>query len=310
MGEKFIIGIDLGGTNLKIALLDLKYRFILKRILSTRTYRSKASLINTIVDSVHNIIKERRISRDNLLGVGLGLPGPVDASSGKVYFLPHIAGWKNTNLKKILLRKLRLPVFLDNDAKLMALAEYNKGAARGARCAVCLTLGTGVGGGIVIDGRLYRGKSNISGEIGHMPINEVGPLCDCGGRACLETYVGNNRILLQAKKIFKRDISLEELSTLAQKNEIRAKKIWLNVGRRLGIALVSVVNFLNPDRIVIGGGVANAGTALFSSVRKTIAERAMPVQAQDVKIVRARLGSDAGMIGAAILVREKVKRQK
>ncbi|MCX5713480.1 MAG: ROK family protein [Candidatus Omnitrophica bacterium] len=303
MGEKFIIGIDLGGTNLRIALLDLKYRIILKRNLSTRAYHSKSSLIEAIVASVNILIRDSRIKRDEVMGVGLGLPGPVDAERGKVYFLPNIPGWKNTNLKKILTKKLRLPVFLDNDAKLMSLAEYALGAARGAKCAICLTLGTGVGGGIVINGRIFRGVSNVSGEIGHLPINEHGPACNCGGRACLEAYIGNNHILGEARKTFKRDISLEELSVLAKNNDRRALRIWSRVGSRLGLALVSVVNLLNPDRIVIGGGVANAGPVLFSSVKGFLAKRAMPVQSRDVKIVKAQLGPEAGMIGAAVLVK-------
>lgn len=310
MGKKFIIGIDLGGTNLKIALLDLNYRIIIKRNLSTRAFLNPHFLIQAITDSILKIIKDSRLTKLNIFGVGLGLPGPVDAQRGKVYFLPNIAGWKNINLKVILSKKLRLPVFLDNDAKLMSLAEYTLGAARGAKCAVCITLGTGVGGGIVIDGRIYRGVNNIAGEIGHLPINESGPVCNCGGRACLEAYIGNNRILRQAKKIFKRDISLEELSALAKKSDSRALKIWSGVGNRLGMALVSVVNLLNPDRIVIGGGVANAGAILFDPVKKFIVKRAMPVQARDVKIVKARLGPDAGIIGAAILVGENIGKPK
>jgi len=308
MPNKFIIGIDLGGTNLKIALLDLKYRIKDKTVLSTKKFIKKESLICAILDSVNNIIENNKLKRINILGIGLGLPGPIDTTRGIVHFFPNIAGWKKVNLKSILKKKLRLPVFLDNDAKLMCLAEYKLGAAKGARQAVCLTLGTGVGAGIIINEKLYRGSSNAAGEIGHIPLNERGPRCNCGREACLEAYIGNNRILKEAKRLFGRNLSLEELSSLAKKHNKKAITIWLSVARRLGIVLSGVVNLLNPDCIVIGGGMAGAGRVLLDNIRKVILERAMSVQARHVRVFTSKLGSDAGLIGAAILVREGVGR--
>ena len=307
MAKRFIVGIDLGGTNLKIALLDLKFRIRHKEVLDTKRFNKKEGLISAIVDSVHNILKDNKLSRKNLLGVGLGLPGPIDYERGVVHFLPNIGGWKEVNLKSILERRLRLPVFVDNDAKLMSLAEYKLGAAKGSTNAVCITLGTGVGGGVIINGKLYRGLSNAAGEIGHMPINEKGPRCNCGGHACLEAYVGNKRILKEAKRMFRRDISLEELSCLARRQNRGAQTIWGKVAGRLAVALVGVVNLLNPDCIVIGGGVANAGRILFDKVKKVISSQAMSVQARHVKVSKAKLGNNAGLIGAAILVKEGMK---
>jgi glucokinase len=182
------------------------------------------------------------------------------------------------------------------------------GSARNFKNALCLTLGTGVGSGIILSGDLYRGPDNAAGEIGHMPINERGPRCNCGGRACLEAYIGNRRLLREAKKLFKRNISLEELTAQAKKQNKQALRIWHEAGRRLGVALVAAVNLLNLDVIVIGGGIANAGNILFDKVTKTVKERAMRVQAKRVRILRAKLGSDAGLIGAAILVAENLKK--
>ncbi len=306
MPVKFIVGIDLGGTNLKIALLDLKYRISHKEVLNTQRFTKKEGLISAIIDSVDKILKDNNLSRKSLLGVGLGLPGPIDYKRGVVHFFPNIPGWKEVKLKYILERKLRLPVFVDNDAKVMALAEYKIGAAKGSSNAVCITLGTGVGGGIIINGNLYRGSSNASGEIGHLPINEKGPRCNCGGRACLETYIGNNRILKEARRLFRRDITLEELSYLARKQNRQAQTIWLKVAGRLAAALVGAVNLLNPDCIVIGGGVAGAGKVLFDNIKKIILTRAMSVQARHVKVFRAKLGNNAGLIGAAILVKQNI----
>ena len=304
MAAKFIIGIDLGGTNLKIAVLDLKYKIKDKAVLNTKRFIKKQSLIQAIIDSINRIIENNKLNRVNILGIGLGLPGPIDIKQGMVHFFPNIPGWKEVKLKRILERRLRLPVFLDNDANLMCLAEHRLGAAKGARNAVCLTLGTGVGGGIIIESKLYRGLSFASGEIGHLPINESGPRCNCGGVACLEAYIGNNRIKEEARRLFKRDIPLEELSKMARGGNRQAQAFWFKVAQHLGIALVGIVNLLNPDCIVIGGGVANAGKILFDKVKEIILRRAMDVQARHVKVFKARLGNDAGLIGAAILVKE------
>jgi glucokinase len=306
MSRRFIIGIDLGGTNLKVALIDFKYRIKNKETLDTKRFVKKESLILAIIDSINKVIRGNNLKRTDILGVGLGLPGPIDSERGIVHFFPNIPGWKEVNLKYILERKLGLPVFLDNDANLMALAEYRLGAARGSKNAVCLTLGTGVGGGIIIGGELFRGSTFSAGEIGHIPINEEGPRCNCAGIACLEAYIGNKRILKEAQKIFRRNISLEELSRLAKSQDKRAIGIWLRVGRHLGAALAGVINFINPDVIVIGGGVAGAGRALFNKVREVIKKRAMSVQARHVKVLKAGLGNDAGVIGAAILVKENI----
>ncbi len=308
MAKKFIVGIDLGGTNLKIALLDLKYRIRHKEVLNTQRFTNKEGLISAIVDSVRKILKDRKLNRTSLLGVGLGLPGPIDYEKGIVHFFPNISGWKEVKLKTILERRLRLPVFVDNDAKVMCLAEYKLGAAKGSTNAICITLGTGVGGGLIINGKLYRGLSNAAGEIGHMPISENGPVCNCGGHACLESYIGNSRILEEARKIFGSGITLEKLSYLARKENPEANAIWLKVSRRLAVTLVGAVNLLNLDCIVIGGGVAQAGKILFDNVKKIIAKRAMSVQARHVKVYKAKLGNSAGLIGAAIMVNEGMKK--
>ncbi|HOW43126.1 MAG TPA: ROK family protein [Candidatus Omnitrophota bacterium] len=301
MAKTFTIGIDLGGTNLKIALFNKNLRCINRHILSTTALGNKDALIAAIIGSVRAILARNRISREQVVGVGMGLPGPIDVEKGVVHFFPNIPGWKDVALERILEKALQLPVRIDNDANVMALAEFKRGAARGSRNAVCITLGTGVGGGLIIDGALYRGSGFAAGEIGHMPVNEEGPDCNCGGSGCLEAYVGNKRILSRARRVFKRQISLEELSRRAQRGDRKAIALWSEVGLKLGVALTGVVNLLNPDCIVIGGGVANAGKILFDTIKETIYIRAMIVQAKQVKVVKAKLGNEAGMIGAALL---------
>lgn len=307
MVKKFIIAVDLGGTNLRVALLDLRYRIVLKHSFNTRTLLNKDRLIEVIIKAVNDILESQNINKRNILGVGLGLPGSIDYAKGVVHSLTNIPGWKDVRLGRLLKKKLGMPVFMDNDANLMCLAEYRLGAAGGSRYAVCLTLGTGVGAGVISEGRLYRGANNAAGEVGHIPLNESGPRCNCGGRGCLETYVGNNRILAEARKIFGQDISLEGISRLAGNGNAKALRFWSSVGRHLGIALTGVTNLLSPDVIVIGGGVANAGKALLDEVKKVIKNRAMKVQGRHVKVYMANLGSDAGLIGAAVMVKDGVK---
>lgn len=304
MTKKFIISIDLGGTNLKAALLDLNYKIIDRETLSTRSFMQKEDLIMGIVHSVNRFIKYNNLSKAQILGIGLGLPGPVDAKRGIVHFFPNIPGWKEVRLKNILEKKLDLAVFLDNDAKLMTLAEHKLGAAKGWLNVLCMTLGTGIGGGIIINGKLYRGFNNAAGEIGHLAINEKGAYCNCGSYGCLEAYIGSRRIINRAKKTFKRNITLEELSQLALKRNRAAIDIWRQTGSHLGFALASVVNLLNLDAIVIGGGVAKAGKVLFNSIKETLTSQSMSVQGKHVNICKAKFGNEAGLIGAAIMVKE------
>jgi glucokinase len=305
MVKRFIIAIDLGGTNLKCALLDNRLKIKAKSSFSTKSFDNKHKLIQGIIDALESLILSQRLKRSAILGVGIGVPGPVDTLKGIVHFLPNIPGWKEVELKKILEERIKLSVFIDNDAKLMTLAEHAVGAAKNYRNVLCLTLGTGVGGGLIINNLLYRGLDNAAGEVGHLPLNEQGPLCGCGAWGCLETYVGNHRIIKDARKIFGSQITLERVSVLARKNNLKAIDFWSRVGKKLGLALSGVVNLLNLDLIVIGGGVSYAGGVLFKNIRQTILSRAMPVQAKRVRVVKAKLGIDAGMIGAGYLVRER-----
>ncbi len=306
MNRRLIVGIDLGGTNLKCCLFDSGLRIKDRSSFSTKSFIDKERLIRGIAFSINNFIAKLDLSGRDIAGVGIGLPGPVDASRGLVHFLPNIKGWKEVKLKELLERQTGLKIFIDNDAKLMALAEHELGAAKGYRNALCITLGTGVGGGLIIGGSLYRGSDNAAGEIGHIPINERGPVCGCGSRGCLEAYVGNSRILKDARRIFGPGITLEKLSLMAKSRNTAAAAFWEKIGGRIGLALSGAVNLLNLDAVVIGGGVAGAGKVLLESVKRNIRLRAMSVQAKRVKVLRASLGNDAGMIGAACLVRDRI----
>ena len=302
MSKKVKIGIDLGATRLKMALVDEKGKCFYRREVKTLFRSNRAALVDSIVGNVNDIVKTSGISKRNILGVGIGVPGPVDSRKGIVRYFPNIKGWEQVPLKSILEKKLRLKVALDNDVNAMTLGEYRFGAGKGAENLVCLTLGTGVGGGIIINGEIYRGSTMCAGEIGHIPINEKGPRCNCRGIACLERYIGNRYILYRTKKVFGKNITLERLDDLARMGNKRAIGIWEDVGRKLAVALAGVVNLLNPDIIVIGGGVSNAGELIFGPLRRELKARAMLDQARHVKIIRAKLGDNAGIIGASLLI--------
>lgn len=314
---KLLIGVDIGGTNIKLALVDKSGHLKGKHIFSTTSFKNKAALIDGIINQAEVLLSKYSLNKKDIIGIGIGAPGAVDIRTGTIHYLTNIPDWQEVPLGNILKKRLGMPVFVDNDVNVMALGELFFGAGIGAINMLCITLGTGVGGGLILEGRLYRGSSYAAGEFGHVPIGINGPKCNCGGMACVEAYVGNhyivrdvvNRIKRGSKTLIKRlvnndlsKITPEIISEAERRGDKFAKGIWKDTGNKIGIGLAGVVNLLNVEKIVIGGGVAEAGKTLFDSIRKTIEERAMKLPARTVKVVKARLGYDAGLIGAATLV--------
>lgn len=304
--SKFVLGIDVGGTNVKLGLVNRQGKIIARSSLNTKSFiRTPKDLIDAIVEQSRGLIALNRLTKKDVIGIGIGLPGLIDPVKGIVKFLPNIPNWHHVPLEKILVQKLHIPVFIENDVNLIALGEWKYGAGVGEKNMICITLGTGVGGGLILNNGLYRGSGYCAGEIGHVPLNEQGPRCNCGGRACFERYVGNRYLLERARRrMGRQDLTLEELYLLAQKGNRQALKFWDEIARQIGIGLTGMVNLLNPSRIVIGGGVANSYQFLHRTIAATIRARAMKVQGAMVRITRSRLGSDAGIVGAQVLVRQ------
>lgn len=298
------VGVDVGGTNVKLGLIDAQGCVVARSRLVTKSYISKPiQLIAAIADAILALLKSYRFNSKNIKGVGIGLPGLVDPSSGLVIFLPNIPGWRNIALGPHLQKALKVPIFLDNDVNVITLGEWRYGAGVGSDNMIGMTLGTGVGAGLILNGSLYRGPGFAAGELGHIPISLKGGKCNCPSFACLETYVGSKHLKTRAVKIFRRkNIELEDVFELAKQGNKRAIKFWEESGGFIGGALVGVVNLLNPTKIVIGGGISNNARFLFPEIRRHIKQRAMPVQAKMAKVVRASLGDDAGLIGASVLV--------
>lgn len=304
-----VIGIDVGGTNVKMGLVNQEGRIFFKTTLDTKSYNSKEKLIRAVADALLTSLQKNKIQTKSVAGIGIGLPGLIDPPAGVVKFLPNIPGWKNVPLKEQLEKHTGIPVFLENDVNMITLGEWKFGAGKGLKDIVCITLGTGVGGGLILDGRLYRGAGYAAGEAGHIPVNEDGPKCNCGGWACLENYVGNQYLNGPAARRFgRKSMAMRDVGDLARAGDKRALAFWDEVGTHLGNGLTGVVNLLNPTHIVVGGGMANNSRFIFPAVKKRIKERAMMVQGRMVKVIRAKLGDDAGIIGAKVLVEEMVSR--
>ncbi len=313
--KKAAIGVDIGGTSVKLGIVDERGKIIARENFLTKDFHGRARLLDALSANISLLANQARALGFSVQGVGIGAPGPIDVERGFVYFFPNIPGWKNTPLKAILEKKLKLKVRVDNDANAMALAEYVFGAGRGSKIMVALTLGTGVGGGIVINGRLFHGSSFSAAEIGHIKINETGPLCGCGGYGCIETYIGNGYFVREVKKRLAAGAKSVLTAQIKRGGELTPKLVkeagyagdkfsrmmWDETGAHLGSALAGLVDVLNPDRIVIGGGVAIGGEIIFRPVRRAIAKKAFPIAARSAKVLPAKLGADAGLVGSAAL---------
>ncbi len=313
--KKAAIGVDIGGTSVKLGLVDEKGKILLRESFLTQNFSGRAALLGEMLRRIQLILAQAKQKKYSVAGVGIGAPGPVDVERGFVYFFPNIPGWKNTPLKAILEKRLKLKVRLDNDANAMALAEYLFGAGRGSKAMIALTLGTGVGGGIVLDGKLFHGPHYSAAEIGHLKINEEGPLCACGNQGCIEAYVGNGYFVREVQKRLAaganskltqwlqqgQELTPKLVQDAAKAGDIFSKKIWEETGNHLGSALAGLVDILAPDRIVIGGGIALGGEMIFAPIRRSIAKKAFPIAARSAKVMPAGLRQDAGLVGAAAL---------
>jgi glucokinase len=268
--------------------------------------------------AAERLLEAAGLTRAQLRGIGVGAPGPVDAERGIVHTLVNVPGWREVPLARLLARRLRRPCRVDNDVNLVALGEWRFGAGAGSRHLVCLTLGTGVGGGLVFDGRLYRGAGGAAGELGHMVMDPDGPRCGCGRRGCFETLVSAPAVVRLAREAMRRGhgpltaltraaggrLTSQLVGRAARAGDARARRVWHTIGRRLGLGLANVVNLLNPDRIVIGGGVAKNWPLFAPRLKATLRAEAMEVSVRGVRVVRARFADQAGVLGAAVLVWE------
>lgn len=317
MFEKYRIGVDIGGTNVKIALVDKKGGISFPKTVPTRAEMGYEYTISNIIQSIKDLMTEAKITASDLEGIGFGFPGQIDCDNGIVRILPNIPGWIEVPIAEIMQKEFNVPVKVDNDVRCAALAERSYGAGSGCKNLICITVGTGIGSGLIINGKIVRGSSNAAGEIGHIKLSlGEGPICGCGDTGCFEAYASGPSIVAMAKEYIAggkstkyREIagSVEAITPAvicqaAKEGDVVAKRIFSTMGEYLGIGLSGVVNLLNPEKIVVGGGVADAGDLLLEPLRKTLKDRAMPIQGAAVEVVPAQLGNTAGIIGASLLI--------
>jgi len=307
-----IIGVDLGGTKMLVGVLDADST-VLWEDREASTGQTEDELVELLVREV----EEARAARDGVAAVGLGIPATIDHDKGVAVSAVNLP-LENLPIRDLVAERTDLPVFVDNDATVAAIAEHLYGAARGAENAVMLTIGTGIGGGLILGGEVYRGSTGAGAELGHTVIEADGPRCqgNCPGRGCIETLASGTALGREGRAAAEREPDSALGAMLADGKEIdgkvvtevalsgdpTARAVFDLVGSRLGVALTSFANIFEPEVFVIGGGVIAAGELLLEPARRELAGRALPPM-KNVPVVAAELGSDAGMIGAAAMAR-------
>jgi len=307
---KLIFAADLGGTHLRAATVDRTGRIRSRFKQNT----PQASDVNAIVHAIVAAVREcqRQASKEEISAVSLVVPGTVDVEAGAVVKAPNLPCLNGFQLAAALSSQLNLPAILENDANAAAVGEMWQGAGVGCKTIICVTLGTGVGGGIILDGKLWRGVDGSAAEIGHMCVDPFGGVaCTCGSRGCLEVFASATAIVRMTREASprypesvlqgKEDRTSEMIFEAGQQGDELALEIFRRMGVYLGIGLANLINILNPEMIIIGGGVVNGWNLFEKHMHQQVEERAFPLLAERVKIVRAKCGDDAGLLGAARL---------
>jgi glucokinase len=308
MSTPTAIGFDMGATSTKTGVVKDGSIVTRGEIIVTRQDGDTAALIDAFVQE---ILRLKDLHPD-VETVGFGVPGIINPVEGIVVNLTNVRGWHGIPLRHIIMERTGLLGNLENDAKAMAYAEWKYGAGQSVPNVVCVTLGTAVGGALILNGRLYRGAGWVAGEIGQTSIDYKGVDFVYGNKGALEAYVGHRQISARAKEIYAEagkiladeDAHPEKLTKAAGEGDELADKVWADIGLKIGVGLTNVIWLVNPDRIVIGGGVANAGERLFGYIRQAIRTRCERTFWEKLDVVPATLGNDAGIIGAAALALE------
>jgi glucokinase len=307
-----IFAVDLGGTHLRAATVDCGGKIHFRAKQNTPQGTNPNDIVNAVVHAVHEYRTDLGDEPDRLKAVSLVVPGTVNVEKGTVVKAPNLPCLDGFPLAAAITNNLQLPAILENDANAAAVGEMWQGAAQGCRTIICVTLGTGVGGGIILDGELWRGVDGAAAEIGHMCVDPFGGVaCTCGSRGCLEVFASATAIVRMTREASprypdsvlhaSRDLTAEKIFEAGLQGDELALEIFRRMGVYLGIGLANLINILNPEMIVIGGGVVNGWDLFEKHMLHEVEERAFPLLAARVKIVRAKCGDDAGLLGAARL---------
>jgi glucokinase-like ROK family protein len=317
-----VAGVDIGATSIDIAVADLSHKILIRHSEPALVREGPIKILGRVCTLLEELLLKNSLKPDTILGIGIGLPGPVDFSHGMVISPPIMPGWDKYPIIDTVQQWFPTAyVIVDNDVNVMALGEVFGGHGKGIHDLIFVKIGTGIGAGIVCDGKIYRGASGCAGDIGHISVNKNGPLCPCGNKGCLEAIAGGpaiaNRALDQARDgkspiLMKRadendgKLTAEDIGMAAREGDTLSIEIIRESGQSIGDVLAGLVNFFNPEMIVIGGGVSNLGNLLLSSIRQTVLNRSLPLSTRNLDIVFSATGSDAGVIGAVTLAMENL----
>ncbi|MGL4759886.1 MAG: ROK family protein [Sarcina sp.] len=308
--KKYVIGIDLGGTKISTAIANLEGKVQSLFVVPTDANLGEKKVIENIVTSIEKVIVEAKSNLDEILCIGIGSPGVLDLAEGEIIASPNLP-FANFKLISELKKSFDIDFYLDNDANVATIGEYVLGAGKGKDNMVFVTVSTGVGGGAIVNGQLYRGNTSNALEVGHMTIDANGPICGCGNYGCLEALSSGTAIAKKANQALgsKVETSLRkydkvtsyEVFVEATNGDAVATEIIDTALNYLGIGIANVITMLDPAMVIIGGGVSNAGPAIFEKVREVVKRRNFKVMSDNCEIVHAKLGTDAGVLGAISL---------
>ncbi|OGP73479.1 MAG: hypothetical protein A2V86_02420 [Deltaproteobacteria bacterium RBG_16_49_23] len=312
--KPFLIGVDVGGTNIRMGIVTPDGGIVKRIQYPTDASRGGLAMMESLVSRLQDFIKGEAGGIQPEIRIGIGIAGPVDMRRGILIVPPNLPDLHGFPLKAFLQERILYPIAIENDANAFTLGEGWKGAARGSLDYCGITLGTGVGGGIVVAGKILHGAGGMGGEVGHIVLNPEGPLCGCGGKGCLEVYASGNGIRGMARKAIEkgegkgilkrsggdlRKVTSEEVFKAAREGDETALHVFKEMGGYLGLGLVNLVNLFNPEKIVIGGKVSRAWDYFIGSAIEVVDQRAMKGQRERVEIVQGECGDDAGILGAA-----------
>ncbi len=321
--RSFFLGVDLGGSKILTALVGSEGNILSHDYRTTPSDKKVETVTRKILGSADRVSEQAGISAGRIRAVGIGAPGISNPETGTVFTSPHLPGWSNVPLRAIIERESGKRTFLINDANAAALGELCYGAAKNTRNFIYITISTGIGGGIVINGRLYTGAIGTAGEIGHMTIDPNGPRCNCGNSGCWETLASGSALAREARSLIKggavtsipdyADGQIEKVDARAVQNAAEhgddlARKLIARVARYFGIGLASLVNIFNPELIIISGGLSNMGDMLLVPALEVARERSYEEAYRAVRFVRAELGSYSGVLGAAAFAQQKTRK--
>src|SRR4051794_7943063 len=295
------LGVDFGHSHLRVAVADLSSTVLAERLEALDVDHRADEALDRAVALVDAVLADARVPRERVLGAGMGLPGPIDRRTGTVGSSVILPGWAGVRAADAMSARLGLPVAVDNDANLGALAEIAVGAGRGLDDVVYVKIASGIGAGLVLGGRLHHGATGVAGELGHVQVRADGAVCRCGNRGCLETMAASGP-LLESMRPAHGPLTVRGMLDLAAGGDLGARRILEDAGRAVGAALADLCNHLNPEAIVVGGELAAAGDPLLGGVREAIDRRAQPAAAAAVRVVAGVLGERAELVGALALV--------